>query len=67
MPSRTAPGLRSDLLLVSGNPLEDIKATRRIQHIWKTGVEVERPLPSLFGAANRSAASTLSPLCGQRV
>jgi len=61
---RIAPGLRADLLLVSGNPLEDIKATRRIQHIWKTGVEVERPLPALFGAANRSAASSLSPVCG---
>ncbi len=61
---RIAPGLRADLLLVDGNPLEDIKATRRIRHIWKTGVEVERPLPSLFGAANRSAASTLSPVCG---
>lgn len=61
---RIAPGLRADLLLVDGNPLDDIKATRRIRHIWKTGVEVERPLPSLFGAANRSAASTLSPVCG---
>ncbi len=61
---RIAPGLRADLLLVDGNPLEDIKSTRRIQHVWKTGVEVERPLPSLFGATNLSAASTLSPVCG---
>lgn len=61
---RIAPGLRADLLMVDGNPLEDIKATRRIRKIWKTGVEVERPLPSLFGAANHSAASTLSPVCG---
>lgn len=61
---RIAPGYRADLLLVDGNPLDDIKATRRIRHIWKTGVEIERPLPSLFGAANRSAASTLSPVCG---
>lgn len=60
---RIVPGRRADLLLVSGNPLDDIKATRRIQHIWKTGVEVERPLPSLFGTANRSAGSTLSPVC----
>jgi imidazolonepropionase-like amidohydrolase len=61
---RIAPGLRADLLLVDGNPLQDIKATRRIRHIWKTGVEVERPLPSLFGAANRSTKSSLSPVCG---
>lgn len=43
---RIAPGLRADLLLVKGNPAADIKATRRIQKIWKAGVEVERPVPA---------------------
>ncbi|HEY9420130.1 MAG TPA: amidohydrolase family protein, partial [Thermoanaerobaculia bacterium] len=43
---RIAPGLRADLLLVQGDPTADIKATRKIQRIWKAGVEVDRPLPA---------------------
>lgn len=39
---RVAPGLRADLLLVSGNPLEDITATRNIAAIWMNGYRVER-------------------------
>ena len=39
---RIAKGLRADLLLVEGNPLEDIKNTRRIAGIWKNGVELDR-------------------------
>ncbi|MFF1273086.1 amidohydrolase family protein [Streptomyces marokkonensis] len=34
-----APGLRADLLLVDGNPLADIRATRALRHIWCAGVE----------------------------
>lgn len=34
-----APGLRSDLLLIDGDPLHDIRATRQIQHIWCAGIE----------------------------
>ncbi|KAI0199119.1 putative hydrolase [Astrocystis sublimbata] len=34
-----ALGKRADLVLVSGNPLEDISATRSIQRIWLAGVE----------------------------
>jgi imidazolonepropionase-like amidohydrolase len=34
-----APGLRADLVLVEGNPLVDITATRRIRHVWCAGVE----------------------------
>ncbi|QKX56973.1 uncharacterized protein TRUGW13939_04081 [Talaromyces rugulosus] len=33
------PGMRADLILIDGNPLEDIKATRRIQKVWLAGVE----------------------------
>lgn len=43
---RIAPGLRADLLLVQGDPTADIKATRKIQRIWKGGVEVDRQLPT---------------------
>lgn len=43
---RIAPGLRADLLLVQGDPTTDIKATRRIQKIWKGGVEIVRPVPA---------------------
>ncbi len=39
---RIAKGLRADLLLVEGNPLADIKDTRRIAGIWKEGVELDR-------------------------
>lgn len=39
---RIAKGLRADLLLVEGNPLANIKDTRRIVAIWKEGVELDR-------------------------
>ncbi|MGD1048129.1 MAG: CIA30 family protein, partial [Candidatus Krumholzibacteriaceae bacterium] len=39
---RIAKGLRADLLLVDGNPLVNIKDTRRIAGIWKEGVELDR-------------------------
>ncbi|ETS76536.1 hypothetical protein PFICI_11923 [Pestalotiopsis fici W106-1] len=34
------PGLRADLLLVEGNPAEDIIATQKIQRVWSAGKEV---------------------------
>lgn len=34
-----APGKRADLVLLSGNPLEDISATKTIQKVWLAGVE----------------------------
>jgi imidazolonepropionase-like amidohydrolase len=33
------PGLRADLILIEGDPLTDIRATRRIRRIWCGGVE----------------------------
>jgi imidazolonepropionase-like amidohydrolase len=39
---RIAPGLRADLLLVNGDPTVNIKATRDIRAVWKTGVPVDR-------------------------
>lgn len=34
---RLAPGLNADLLLVEGNPLEDIDATLNIRGVWRDG------------------------------
>ncbi|GJF33434.1 amidohydrolase [Kitasatospora sp. NE20-6] len=34
-----APGLRADLLLVEGDPLTDIRATRAVRAVWCGGVE----------------------------
>jgi imidazolonepropionase-like amidohydrolase len=39
---RVAPGLRADLVLVKGDPTQDVLATRDIVSIWKTGAEVDR-------------------------
>jgi imidazolonepropionase-like amidohydrolase len=38
----TAPGQRADLILVSGDPLTDITATRGIERIWRAGVLCDR-------------------------
>ncbi|CAO3693259.1 unnamed protein product [Umbelopsis ramanniana] len=35
------PGRRADLILIAGDPLEDIKATRLLKRIWCAGIEVE--------------------------
>ena len=43
---RIVPGARADLVLVAGNPLEDIEATRAIARIFRNGVEVSRALPT---------------------
>ncbi|MFB7087884.1 amidohydrolase family protein [Streptomyces sp. NPDC056296] len=34
------PGLRADAILVDGDPLADIRATRNIRRIWASGVSV---------------------------
>jgi imidazolonepropionase-like amidohydrolase len=36
------PGMRADLLLVDGNPTQDILATRNIVEVWTRGVGVDR-------------------------
>ena len=40
---RIAPGLRADLVLVDGDPTEDVTATRRIRQVWKVGHPALRP------------------------
>lgn len=39
---RVAAGLRADLVLVSGDPVTDISATRDIQRIWRGGTPCDR-------------------------
>jgi imidazolonepropionase-like amidohydrolase len=41
---RIATGLRADLVLVQGDPTQDIMATRQIHSIWKNGYAVDRAL-----------------------
>ncbi len=50
---RIVEGARADLLLVEGNPLEDIEHTRAIVRIFKNGVEVSRALPAAPSATPR--------------
>jgi len=42
---RITSGARADLVLVEGNPMQDIKATRAIVRIFKNGFEVSRAVP----------------------
>ena len=39
---RIEPGRRADLLLVDGDPADDIRATAAIERIWKAGEPVDR-------------------------
>lgn len=55
---RIAPGLRADLVLVDGNPLDDITATRRIHTVWKNGARVERTKPAAALAAGAVPGDT---------
>lgn len=42
---RLEPGALADLLLVEGDPLADIAATRRIERVWKVGREISLDAP----------------------
>lgn len=33
------PGKRADLVLISGDPLADIRATRSVERVWCAGIE----------------------------
>lgn len=59
-----APGCRADLLLVDGDPREDIRSTRRIVAVWKNGLPVplaaELPEAPGVGAAARAATDLLA-------
>lgn len=44
-----APGKEADVVLLEGNPLDDISATRRVRHVFKAGTHYapEPPVPPL--------------------
>lgn len=54
---RIAPGLRGDVVLVEGNPLGDITATRAIAGVWKGGVAADRESVARAVAAQLQAAA----------
>ncbi|MCK9489347.1 MAG: CIA30 family protein [Xanthomonadales bacterium] len=56
---RIAPGLRADLLLVDGDPLSDITATRALTGVWKNGYPVERDAKATAGATQAAPEQAL--------
>jgi len=55
---RIAPGKRADLLLVDGNPVLDIRATRNISAVWKQGHLFDR---AAYRAAVKSFDTPVRP------
>ena len=65
---RIAPGLRADLVLVGGNPLVDITATRQVEAVWKGGVRLDRqPAPTAEETAGTVASGRISDFDGTAV
>ncbi|MEN1926516.1 CIA30 family protein [Luteimonas qiangzhengi] len=56
---RIVPGMRADLLLVDGDPLADITATRAIVGVWKNGYRIERDPSAGAPAAQAAPDQTL--------
>ena len=54
---RITQGARADLVLVEGNPLQDIELTRAIVRIFKNGFEVSRALPAGTSAGTQGGGS----------
>jgi imidazolonepropionase-like amidohydrolase len=54
---RIAPGLRADLVLVTGDPTAAITATRAIAAVWKGGVRFDRAAYAARAAATRQPIS----------
>lgn len=55
---RIAAGLRADLVLVEGDPLADIAATRAVHTVWKNGHRVERDVHANVPAAQAAPVGT---------
>jgi imidazolonepropionase-like amidohydrolase len=55
---RIAAGMRADLLLVNGDPIKDIRATRAVAGIWKGGHAVDRATFARAVAAERARAQS---------
>lgn len=56
---RVAPGLRADLLLVRGDPTQDIRATRDIVGVWKQGARLDLTAARAAVAEEHAALATL--------
>jgi imidazolonepropionase-like amidohydrolase len=52
---RIAAGLRADLILIDGDPLADIRATRSIRRVWCDGIEVTPVSPQTAEGGNGCA------------
>jgi len=63
---RIAPGLRADLVLVNGDPTEDIRATRNIEQIWKAGIAFDRQQSLNRSQRNGATLSAVVKYCGAR-
>lgn len=59
---RVARGKRADLILVAGDPLTDITATRDIVAVWKNGFRVERA--RFQGGAGDGSGALADPVLG---
>ena len=46
------PGRRADLVLIDGNPLQDIRATRQILRVWCGGIEFGDSSSSILNSVN---------------
>lgn len=64
---RIAPGMRADLVLVDGDPLADIAATRAIAMAWKNGHRVERDVAAPALAGEAPAGTLVSDFDGDAV
>ncbi len=58
---RIAPGLRADLLLVKGDPTQDIDRTRDIVAVWKNGVPFDRASYRAKIEKENAAATSQTP------
>jgi imidazolonepropionase-like amidohydrolase len=63
---RIATGLRADLVLVNGNPIEDIQATRDIEEVWKEGIPLDRQQWLNRTQQNEATAVKVAKPCGAR-
>jgi hypothetical protein len=59
---RLKPGMVADLVLVSGDPTRDIKATRDIVSVWKGGRLVDREKYREEAAAEKAAPASQAPI-----
>jgi imidazolonepropionase-like amidohydrolase len=65
---RIAAGMRADLVLVDGDPLADIGATRAIAVVWKNGHRIQRDANAgVTPAASVPAATLVSDFEGEGV